>query len=103
MYYDSVPGANQRAANISITVNGKTLSFNARKSGGQVEFYEMDVCEVSVGAYRVALTKNGAKLEFYTNEEDSFTELARREISMVTKGNVVATDYPDARLPLGQP
>jgi hypothetical protein len=44
----------------------------------------MDVCEVSLGVYRITLTKNGAKLEFYTNEEDSFTELARREISKVT-------------------
>jgi hypothetical protein len=68
----------------------------------EVDGWTMDVCEVSVGAYRVTLTKNGAKLEFYTNEEDSFTELARREISKVTKGNVVATDYPDVHLPLGQ-
>ncbi len=55
-----------------------------RQASTEVDGWNMDVCEVSLGVYRITLTKNGAKLEFYTNEEDSFTELARREISKVT-------------------
>jgi hypothetical protein len=49
----------------------------------KVDGWNMDVYEVSVGVYRVTLTKNSATIEFYTRDEDSFTELAQCEISKV--------------------
>jgi hypothetical protein len=65
LYNNSVPGAEKRAANISITVNGHTLSFNARISG-QVEFYNFDArtssYTISADADFNTLTGEGASL-----------------------------------------